>query len=326
MLAGLYCLDMLWYVLQYTLPNNETTDYILNLVTCIIYLLIPVGLSTFFIIYIQRGRRLRHFVGLILMLILAISDIANIFTPIVFYHKDSYMVFRPFGLVMHILCFGAFMIFLADMVIATAFDYENIFLAGFVGLTMLLGFLASWINYDFKTLWVGLGIAYILMYLAVSELYNKKDVITNLPNRNAYEKTMAYIKDKYNAILMVDMNDLKKYNDTKGHKTGDRYIYATARTLADAFEGHGRLYRVGGDEFCLVSKDSEEVLDAIAASVLEKGSCDEKYGDFPISFAYGIAKRHEGDTHEQVYDKADRMMYANKDITKEKAHGSLSDK
>ncbi len=39
-----------------------------------------------------------------------------------------------------------------------------------------------------------------------------------------------------------------------------------------------------------------------------------------------LLKVMEGYTHEQVYDKADRMMYANKDMTKEKAHGSLSDK
>ena len=52
---------------------------------------------------------------------------------------------------------------------------------------------------------------------------------------------------------MIDINGLKQYNDTMGHQVGDKYIYATAKTIADAFYGHGKLYRVGGDEFCLIS-------------------------------------------------------------------------
>jgi hypothetical protein len=45
-----------------------------------------------------------------------------------------------------------------------SFDYEDSFLISFVGITMLLGLLASWLNYDVKTLWVALGISYLLLY------------------------------------------------------------------------------------------------------------------------------------------------------------------
>ena len=52
------------------------------------------------------------------------------------------------------------------MIRSRFFDYEDLFLATFVALAMLIGFFASWINYDLKTLWVSLGISYLLMYLA----------------------------------------------------------------------------------------------------------------------------------------------------------------
>jgi diguanylate cyclase (GGDEF)-like protein len=217
---------------------------------------------------------------------------------------------------MHILCFIAFLVLLIDMIVGVAIDYEDIFLVAFVGITMFIGLLASWISYDLKTLWLGLGISYLLMYLAVSELYNKKDVITGLPNRNAFEKAMAHARDRYNTILMIDMNSLKKYNDTMGHTIGDQYIYATAKTLDDAYDGLGKLYRVGGDEFCLISKRSEDELRAITQAILKRGRCDEQYGDFPVDFAYGIGVRRDGDRAFDVYKRADELMYENKKASK----------
>lgn len=94
-----------------------------------------------------------------------------------------------------------------------------------------------------------------------------------------------------------------------GHSVGDQYIFATARTLADALDGHGKLYRVGGDEFCLVSPDSKEELTRIVEELLSHGKCSEQYGDFPIDFAYGIGVRESGDSARTVYNKADELMY-----------------
>ncbi len=278
--------------------------------------MIPVALSTFFTLYTHKRRRLRHYIGIVSIIILALGDIINIFIPIFFYHKESQMIYLPPGFVMHILCFVAFMILLIDMILVNSFDYEDSFLAGFVGVTMFIGLLASWINYDLKTLWVGMGISYLLMYLSISELYNKKDVITELPNRNAYEKAMSHNKN-FKSIVMIDMNKLKLYNDTMGHAAGDNYIYATAKTLAAAYSSFGKLYRVGGDEFCLVSEKGAEELSQIADKLLKIGKCYEEYGDFPIDFAYGIAEKEEGESASDVYKKADRLMYENKKMKKD---------
>ncbi|WP_408071811.1 GGDEF domain-containing protein [Butyrivibrio sp. JL13D10] len=316
-LAILYILDMAWYACIYFLPKSSNTDFILNVITCIVYLMIPVALSSFFIVYTLRKRTFRNNLALVFIFALIIADIVNIFYPVFFYHKDSYMYYVPLGLVMHAICYAAFVILLWDMIRSRFFDYEDLFLATFVALTMLIGFFASWINYDLKTLWVSLGISYLLMYLTLSALFNKVDVITELPNRNAYEKTLSRIKDNYRSIVLIDLNDLKKFNDTMGHKVGDQYIYATARTLYDAFKGMGMLYRIGGDEFVLISKCSKPVLKGTVESVLHKGKCDEKYGDFKIDFAYGIAERLAGDKVGDVIGKADKLMYENKKILKQ---------
>ncbi len=316
-LAILYALDMFWYVCIYFLPVSERTDFILNTITCLVYLMVPVALSPFFIIFTLRKRTVRHNLGLALIALLAVADIVNIFRPIFFYHKDSYMYYVPWGLGMHVICYGAFVILLWDMIRSRFFDYEDVFLATFVAVTMFIGFLASWINYDQKTLWLGLGISYLLMYLALAALFNKVDVITELPNRNAYARAISRIKDNYNTIVLIDLNGLKKFNDTMGHQVGDQYIFSTARTLADAFKGMGTLYRIGGDEFILISKYTKPVLEGIIDSVLHKGKCDEQYGDFKIDFAYGIAERLRGDAVGDVVGKADKLMYEHKKISKQ---------
>ncbi len=314
----LYIFDMSWYIMVDLMPISSKTDFLLNFVTCIAYLMIPVAFSTFYLIYTKQKKGLRYYVGLWSVLVVGFADIINIFMPIIFYHKNSEMYYQqPFGPIMHVLCFIGFLILLIDMTITKSIDYEDLMLSVFVGATMLIGLLASLINYDVKTLWLGLGISYILMYLTVSEMYIKKDFITDLPNRNAYEKAMAHSPKNYSTILMIDMNRLKEFNDTMGHTSGDMYIRATSKTLADAFKGHGKLYRVGGDEFCLVSNDSAKLLAKIAEKLLENGRCDKKYGDFPLDFAYGIGIREEHDSPLDVYQKADKRMYKKKTEMKE---------
>ena len=311
-LAILYIFDFSWYVIYSKCPASKATDFALNFVTCMVYLMLPCAIGVFYIIFIKKRRMIRYYIGLIFLTVLWLGDIVNIFYPLFFYHKNSEMIFLPLGFSMHLLCFCAFVILVWDIIVSRAFDYEDTFLAAFVVIVMIIGLLASWINYDLKTLWVALGLSYLLMYLAISAIYNKIDNITRLPNRNAFDKETSRLKDNYSTILMIDLNGLKNFNDTMGHTTGDHYIYATARTLADAFEGCGSLYRVGGDEFCLVSKKSKEVLSLIAERILMEGKCDEKYGDFVMDFAYGIGEREPKDSVTDVYNKADHLMYEKK--------------
>ncbi|WP_081667596.1 hypothetical protein [Butyrivibrio sp. MB2005] len=59
------------------------------------------------------------------------------------------------------------------------------------------------------------------------------------------------------------------------------------------------------------------VLKGIVDSTLHKGKCDEKYGDFKIDFAYGIAERLAGDKVGDVVGKADKLMYEHKNKVKQ---------
>ena len=62
----------------------------------------------------------------------------------------------------------------------------------------------------------------------------------------------------YGNDIQLDINNLKKVNDTYGHKEGDRHIKAAADVISQSFGMIGDCYRTGGDEFIVVIEDLKD--------------------------------------------------------------------
>ena len=94
------------------------------------------------------------------------------------------------------------------------------------------------------------------------------DKLTDVMNRNALERAQdeLYGDGHSIAIIVVDVNGLKRENDTKGHAAGDRLIIATAQALANQFSREN-VFRSGGDEFLVIAQDHilEEIEQAVEA-------------------------------------------------------------
>ena len=115
------------------------------------------------------------------------------------------------------------------------------------------------------------------------------------------------------AIVVGDANNLKQINDTKGHVAGDEYIKASAGLLCDIFV-HSPVFRVGGDELAVFLRDGdhaarEELMKKLRDQVLD----NQKTGQGPI-LASGMSEFDpESDRSvSEVFDRADKMMYENK--------------
>jgi diguanylate cyclase (GGDEF)-like protein len=80
------------------------------------------------------------------------------------------------------------------------------------------------------------------------------DQLTGIPNRTALLADLAQSKRRGDAVrvALFDLNGFKQYNDTFGHPAGDALLRRVAQALATAVVP-GRAYRLGGDEFCVVS-------------------------------------------------------------------------
>jgi diguanylate cyclase (GGDEF)-like protein len=82
------------------------------------------------------------------------------------------------------------------------------------------------------------------------------DPLTKLLNRATFEHDISRgnpLKWDKMGIVMIDLNNLKHFNDVHGHGMGDYYIIISSEIISDAFAKYGSVYRIGGDEFCVIA-------------------------------------------------------------------------
>ena len=145
----------------------------------------------------------------------------------------------------------------------------------------------------------------------------EKDVLTGLKNRNSFERWMKERQRKINVtIITYDLNDLKKTNDSYGHQEGDKYIIEAAKIIDAVFNEIGVSYRIGGDEFCTIITNKLEI--PISKYVNSIKHLQDKYNQtepsqvMNIAIGYAIYDKKIDNTLEDTRDRADAMMYENK--------------
>lgn len=144
-----------------------------------------------------------------------------------------------------------------------------------------------------------------------------RDSLTGVRNKHAYadeerdlNELIESTEDPAFAIVVCDVNDLKRVNDTLGHKAGDQYIRDACTVICDAFK-HSPVFRVGGDEFAIICRGYDyDHLDENAAKIEEHNISGRGAGG--IQIAYGVARFEADESAEVVFERADRRMYKRK--------------
>ncbi len=157
--------------------------------------------------------------------------------------------------------------------------------------------------------------------LAQAQKQANIDALTGVKNRHAYleaearmDRRIAEHSQPPFAIVMLDMNDLKKVNDTAGHQAGDQYLRDACRLICDTFK-HSPVFRVGGDEFAVISQGSDyECIDELIGRLNDHNRAASRTGG--ITIACGMARFGDGDCVASVFERADHSMYENKSILK----------
>ncbi len=111
---------------------------------------------------------------------------------------------------------------------------------------------------------------------------------------------------------MMDINGLKETNDTYGHEAGDELLVGAAECLRRSFAGIDTIYRIGGDEFCVIVTDAEADVAQDLARMEEL--CAAWKGQYinGISIASGFASTEDCPDFASIVKAADQRMYANK--------------
>ena len=161
------------------------------------------------------------------------------------------------------------------------------------------------------------------------------DLLTNLENRNSYEMRLQNINESDDNIVfgVFDLFRLKYINDNFTHTKGDEYIKKVADILnkywpskrktinddaTETFEETGHyVYRIGGDEFVLITTVEKLPLAEIKANLAasEASMIDLGIGEkIPVGFNFGIVEHIPGDSMKNTFMNADDEMQKDKKL------------
>ena len=151
-----------------------------------------------------------------------------------------------------------------------------------------------------------------------------QDALTGVKNKAAYAEKVRELEGDIAAgrarfaLVMIDLNHLKRINDSCGHENGDRYIVGACGLLCRIFK-HSPVFRFGGDEFIVVLQgDDYASRDALFRNLSDAFDATLRVKNAPawqrFSVARGMAEYTgaDGETVEQVFNRADSAMYHNK--------------
>ena len=144
------------------------------------------------------------------------------------------------------------------------------------------------------------------------------DPLTRLLNRRVFAARLAAEVERAGrvqrtfALIVCDVDGLKRLNDERGHLAGDAALKRTAATLAAGIREVDSAFRIGGDEFALILPEATAQGAAAAIDRLEAAvKLDVSVDALPVSFGLAVYPQH-GRTAEQLYRVADARMYRDK--------------
>jgi diguanylate cyclase (GGDEF)-like protein len=153
------------------------------------------------------------------------------------------------------------------------------------------------------------------------ERHAKTDALTGLANRHALKETFpaeikhCIEKDQAVAMIMIDVDNFKQFNDMFGHIAGDRALSAVSKILRSQFRPRDLLVRYGGDEFAVLlpgtSKEQalavgERVRAAVGGTT---GDGSDSLIQIPIKISMGVAELNPAGTLDALIRDADAALY-----------------
>lgn len=187
----------------------------------------------------------------------------------------------------------------------------------------------AWLNGKPARLTTLNNISEKIEYERVIEKQALYDSLTELPNRRKLELDFPrYLRDsiamdKNSHVLLLDLDDFKNINDTKGHSYGDVLLKRIAAFLKTFEKDKIAAYRFGGDEFLLImtpkcKRDADEFSKTLMSYFNKEWATDN--GEFYCTASIGIARFPEGeDSYSEIIKRCDMSVFQAKKLGKNTA-------
>ncbi|TMS57832.1 diguanylate cyclase [Imbroritus primus] len=161
------------------------------------------------------------------------------------------------------------------------------------------------------------------LFQKANELEGGRDVLTSLLNRKflpvVLSKEVAYARERNSqfAVIAIDIDHFKQVNDVHGHEAGDMVLQQFAALLSDSVRGGDYLFRLGGEEFLMLSVDVDEARAVAAAERLRARIAAEVFRlprdrTMTLTISIGLAMHDGHPDYQRALRRADVALYAAK--------------
>jgi len=164
------------------------------------------------------------------------------------------------------------------------------------------------------------SIGFVLMCKSRAEaetrLQARTDELTGIANRRALDEEIgaalaaAQRGGRPFAVVMADVDRFKFINDTFGHAVGDATLTAFAQRLAGSVRSQDRVFRYGGEEFCVLLPDTDAGAAAqVAESIRAQVGLPYEGTMRALTASFGVAVWRPDDAMDGLLGRADRALY-----------------
>lgn len=140
------------------------------------------------------------------------------------------------------------------------------------------------------------------------------DALTLLANRRALDTALAGLKHDVpvTALLMLDLDRFKSFNDNFGHQAGDEVLRETGKLLRAAVRPGDLVARYGGEEFVILLPGADGVAAERVGQRVLAAFRAHPWPLRPVTISIGIAVASSADTPETLLQRADEALYRSK--------------
>src|SRR5690606_19876475 len=146
---------------------------------------------------------------------------------------------------------------------------------------------------------------------------SRTDTLTRMPNRRYFDEVVAAEFERSRrgngalALLIVDIDHFKQFNDQYGHSRGDEVLRQVAEALGNGVRRGDHVCRFGGEEFALILPGTDGADAAEVAESLRSTVASTTTSDAPVTVSIGVAstRDHAFDSIDDLFKAADSALY-----------------
>jgi diguanylate cyclase (GGDEF)-like protein len=268
----------------------------------------------------NRTRKFFFFMGVILSINAILLAVNIPFGFYFFISEDNFFVRGDKYYLRLIISYFVIIFGIGDLFVSSKYlKRSQVYLIIFFSLLSGIGAALDLILNSGNLIWPCFSAAFLYLYFFIIRADSSLDNLTGIGNRYSFNQFIDKLnrqntKQSY-SIIMIDMDEFKKINDTYGHPEGDNALRDMAAIIKGCIRYTDFAARYGGDEFVLAIKaehDAEVLLARLQAAIETHNNKNIRPYKIQISYGWDMFTTNSGRSIENFLAHIDSLMYRHK--------------